>query len=171
LELRSLSRAFDGPSWSVGDRMNVDIRRLTSDDGEVAYEAVARLKISDPDLRAGLAPGHLVSFLTQPQNVLIVATDEGRPVGFVLAYLLDRADRVRKMMLFYEVEVATPYRRRGLGRRMVELLKHVCMEEGVFKMWVHTNRSNVAACNLYRSTGGIAATSGDETSFRYDFQE
>jgi ribosomal protein S18 acetylase RimI-like enzyme len=151
--------------------VNVEIRRLTSDDGEVAYEAIARLKISDPDLRAGLAPGHLVSFLSQRQNVLIVAIDEGRPVGLVLAYLLDRADRLRNMMLFYEIEVATPYRRRGLGRRMVELLKQACTEEGVFKMWVHTNRSNVAACNLYRSTGGIAAASGDEISFQYDFGE
>jgi ribosomal protein S18 acetylase RimI-like enzyme len=149
--------------------VNVKIGRLTPDDAEVAYQAITRLKISDTDLRGALKPGHLVSFLGQRQNVLIVARDEGRPVGFALAYLLDRADRERKMMLFYEIEVKPTYRRRGLGRGMVELLKQICSEEGVFKMWVYTNRSNVAACNLYRLTGGRADASSDDISFQYDF--
>jgi aminoglycoside 3-N-acetyltransferase I len=114
--------------------------------------------------------GHLRSFLARRQNILVVAEDDGAPLGFTLAYLLDRADRNETMMLFYEVGVAESHRRRGIATKMIELLKQVCAGERVFKMWVHTNRSNVAAMALYRSTGGIPDGTGDEISFRYEFE-
>ena len=55
------------------------------------------------------------------------------------------------------------------ARAMVERLKSLCAQQNVFKMWVHTNRSNPAAIALYASTGGTPDSSGDELSFRYDF--
>ena len=147
----------------------MEFKRLQESDAELARLAIGRLKILDPDLRGNLTQHHVRAFLEKPENVLIVATDNELPVGFVLAYLLDRADRDRRMMLFYEIEVSEGHRRRGLARAMVELLKSLCVQQGVFKMWVQTNRSNPAAVGLYESTGGSPNSSGDEISFRYDF--
>ena len=147
----------------------MELKRLQESDAERARLAIGRLKIADPDLRRALTDRHLRRFLQKPENVLIVATDAGGPIGFALAYLLDRADRDRRMMLFYEIEVEVGHRRQGVARAMVDLLKSLCAQQNVFKMWVHTNRSNRAAVALYERTGGTAHSSADEISFRYDF--
>jgi ribosomal protein S18 acetylase RimI-like enzyme len=98
---------------------------------------------------------------------LIVASDEDQPVGYLVAYLLDRIDRDQAMMFFYEISVADSHQRRGVGAAMIRLLKAYCREQGVMKMWVHTNKSNLAAVGLYQSTGGEADASGDEVTFLY----
>lgn len=98
---------------------------------------------------------------------MIVATEEERPLGYLVAYLLDRVDRDQRMMLFYEISVAESHHRRGVGTAMIKRLQAFCRQENVMKMWVHTNKSNVAAVRLYQSTGGEADHSGDEISFLY----
>jgi ribosomal protein S18 acetylase RimI-like enzyme len=148
----------------------LSVRRLHEDDAALAHRAISVLKTTRTKPRASVSAGHLRTFLSRRQNIVIVAEDDGAPLGFMLAYLLDRADRDQTMMLFYEVGVAESHRRRGIGTKMVELLKQLCVGERVFKMWVHTNRSNAAAMALYRSTGGAPDGTGDEISFRYDFE-
>lgn len=143
------------------------IRRLKASDAALARNAIATLKITDSGLRDRLDADYLRRFLSRPENYLIVATEGERAVGYVVAYLLDRADRDQAMMFFYEISVAETHRRRGVGSGMIELLKRFCREQRVMKMWVHTNRSNLAAMALYESTGGKADESGDEVSFLY----
>ena len=101
---------------------------------------------------------YLLRFLSRPENVWIVAVDDGVPVGYLLAYLLDRVDRDQQMMFFYEIGVAESHRRRGVGKRLIGELKSICREADVMKMWVPTGRSNVAATRLYTSTGAVPAT-------------
>jgi len=152
-------------------QVNMVVRRLQANDAVLAQQTLARLKITDSRLLRELDVDYLRSFLQKPENVLVAATEDGLPVGLALAYILDRADRKSRMVLFYEVEVSAAYRRRGVGRAMVSVLKSLCVQQNVFKMWVHTNRSNEAALALYNCTGGTADASGDEISFRYDFGE
>ena len=107
------------------------------------------------------------TFLSRAENVLIVALEHGQPIGYVVAYLLDRVDRDQRMMFFYEIGVAEPHRRRGIGKQLVEQLKSVCRRQDVMKMWVPTGRSNVAATRLYASTGATPFPSGDEVTYAY----
>jgi aminoglycoside 3-N-acetyltransferase I len=145
----------------------MDIRRLDRGDESLAYKAIAALKITESRLRHNLTTDYLHHFLTRPENYLIPATEEGEPVGYLVAYLLDRIDREQAMMFFYEISVAESHRRRGAGAAMINRLKRYCQEQGVMKMWVHTNRSNTGAMRLYESTGGEADASGDEVTFLY----
>jgi ribosomal protein S18 acetylase RimI-like enzyme len=108
------------------------------------------------------------AFLSDPANVLIVAEQEGIPVGFVLGYRLMRCDGDDPMMLLYEIEVCAQYRRAGVGRRLVEALQDRCRDECTSKMWVLTNRANTAAVRLYESTGGVRAERG-AALFEYHF--
>ena len=98
---------------------------------------------------------------------MIVAFDDGVPVGFLLAYLLDRVDRDQQMMFFYEIGVAESHRRRGVGKRLIGEVKSISREADVMKMWVPTGRSNVAATRLYSSTGAVPLPSGDEVTYAY----
>jgi ribosomal protein S18 acetylase RimI-like enzyme len=143
----------------------VIVSRLGPDDAALAVETVRLLKAPDGYPIPSVA--QLSSFLSREENVLIAAVDGGVPVGFVVAYLLDRIDREEPMMLFYEVGVAASHRRRGVGTRLVNKLKSICRVEDVMKMWVPTGRSNVAATRLYPSTGGVASSSEDEVTYTY----
>lgn len=145
----------------------MEIRRLESSDAALARDAIATLKIKDRTLARNLDADYLSYFLSRPENYLIVATDGSMPIGYVVAYLLDRVDRKQAMMFFYEISVAESHQRRGAGAAMIKLLKSFCRKQGVMKMWVHTNRSNLAAVGLYETTGGTADASGDEISFLY----
>ena len=95
---------------------------------------------------------------------------DGVPVGFLLAYLLDRADRDQQMMLLYEIGVTESHRRRGIGTQMITQLKGLCWAQNVMKMWVPTGRSNLAATRLYASTGAIPLPDGDEVTYAYTRQ-
>jgi ribosomal protein S18 acetylase RimI-like enzyme len=143
----------------------MEARRLGADDSDLALETLRLLKA--PEGYPTPAPEYLVRFLSRPDNVLIVATIGGVPVGFLLAYLLDRADRDQQMMFLYEIGVAESHRRRGIGTRMITELKALCWAQNVMKMWVPTGRSNVAATRLYASTGATPLPSGDEVTYAY----
>lgn len=145
----------------------MEVKRLEHSDADLARDAIAILKITDANLSRELNTDYLRHFLSRPENYLIVATEENRPVGYVVAYLLDRVDRVQTMMLLYEISVAESYQRRGVGAAMIKLLKQLCRQQGVMKMWVQTNKSNKAAVRLYESTGAEANASGDEITFLY----
>jgi len=145
----------------------MQVRRLEPTDAALARDAITILKIEDNNLRLHLSIDYLHRFLSRPENYLIVATDDNKPIGYLVAYLLDRVDRDQTMMFFYEISVAQTHYRSGVGRAMIELLKRFCREQEVMKMWVHTNKSNLAAVGLYKTTGGEADESGDEVTFLY----
>ena len=57
-----------------------------------------------------------------------------------------------------EVGVAPSHQRRGIGRKLVELLLERGREFGCQEAWVLTEHANAAARGLYRAAGG---TEGD----------
>jgi ribosomal protein S18 acetylase RimI-like enzyme len=91
-----------------------DIRRLGPEDYATGVDTIARLK--GPNGYPTPSTEYMGKFLSRPDNVLIVATDDGIPVGYTVAYLLDRVDRDQQMMFFYVIGVAESHRRRGIGR-------------------------------------------------------
>jgi len=143
----------------------VTVRRLAPDDSQLGVEAIRLLKA--PDGYPVPSTAYLSDFLSRPENVFIVAIDGSVPVGYIVAYLLDRIDRNQQMMFFYEIGVAESHRRRGIGKRMIGELKAICREADVMKMWVPTGHSNVAATRLYAGTGAAPLPSGDEVTYAY----
>ncbi len=143
----------------------MEVRRLGSDDSQLGVDAIRLLKA--PDGYPIPSASYLLRFLSRPESVLIVASNDGVPVGYLVAYLLDRVDRDQQMMFFYEIGVAESHRRRGVGKRLIGELKSICLEADVMKMWVPTGRSNVAATRLYTSTGAVPLPSGDEVTYAY----
>jgi len=138
--------------------MDLDIRRLADEDAELAVDVLTSLK--DGGRGAPVAnPDGSRAFLQDPRNVLVAALADGEPVGYAIAYVLERADRPSPMILLYEIEVASRHRRRGIGLGLIDRVREIARSEGAYKMWVLTEWENVAARALYRSAGG--AESGD----------
>lgn len=148
-------------------------KRLRVGDEVTAKIAIQKLKDETPsDVRKKLDTEYLREFLSNERNYLLIALSEGQPVGLILAYRLMRVDRDQDMMLFYEIVVDEKNREKGVGALLISELKKICKEERIMKMWVLANRSNIAATELYKKTGGIESAGAGEVSFTYvpDFE-
>lgn len=146
----------------------MDIRRAEPGDEPLASRTIARLKLNAPhQAQQGLRAQAMTDFLANPQNCLIVASDGSAPVGFLLAYMLDRIDSGQTMVFLYEIEVVEAYRRQGIATAMIEQLRAICLEQRAVKLWVQTTRSNPAAIALYRATGARQVSAGEEVVFAY----
>lgn len=141
----------------------MDVRRLGPGDERLAVRTVRAIKQAP----ARIDEEATRRFLAKGENCLIVATIEASPVGFLLAYFLDRIDTERIMAFFYEIEVLPDYRRGGIASAMIDRLKAICVEYGAVKLWVQTTRDNTAAVNLYLTTGATEVEQGDTVSYAY----
>jgi len=138
----------------------IEVKRLKPKDTELAKRAINALKPAPEPDHKNVTADYLRDFLEEDKNILILALEDHSPVGFALAYLLDRVDRNQTMILFYEIIVSPIHRRHGLGTKMVNELKRIGHDLNVMKIWVLTNKSNTAAVGLYESTG--ARQAGDD---------
>ncbi len=131
--------------------------------------AVHRLGADDVALATRLArdlagaervdPAHLAEMLTDPRSIVIAAQVQTEPVGYLVAYSFPSLGGERLAYL-YDIEVALPYRRRGVARAMVSELLSLCRQAGVESIWVGSSLTNRAACELWRATG--AQQDGDQ---------
>jgi GNAT superfamily N-acetyltransferase len=93
-------------------------------------------------------------FLAHPDTLLLVARWDGKAFGFLSAYRLQRFDHRRAEVLLYEIGVEEPFRRRGVGRALVEEAKRWAAGVGADELWVLTEDDNAPARALYAATGG-----------------
>ena len=144
----------------------VEIKRLQPGDERLACHVVARFKTRG---QAKVPPvgDSMRRFLARDDVCLIVASQRGEPVGFLLAYKLPRIECDRDMVLLYEIEVSEPHRHSGIGKRLIADLKLQLESERILKMWVITAESNEAAMRLYRSTGAVRHKDRDIVVFDY----
>jgi ribosomal protein S18 acetylase RimI-like enzyme len=96
-------------------------------------------------------------FLTTDGHHLLVAYEDGEPVGFVSGVETTHPDKGTEMFL-YELAVAEPSRRRGIGRALVDRLAALAKETGCYGMWVVTDHDNAAARATYEGAGAVTET-------------
>ena len=84
----------------------------------------------------------------------VAAFDGDEPVGFAFGYELPRRHGPESVFFVYELGVEEPYRRRGIGRRLMEELL-----AGHEEAFVMTEPGNDAANALYGSLGGTRVDS------------
>lgn len=139
----------------------IEVKRLKPQDAELAQRAINTLKPAQERNNKDVTTDYMRVFLGEGKNILILGLEDRSPVGFALAYLLDRVDRNQTMMLFYEIVVSDHHRGQGLGKKIINELKRIGRDLNVKEIWVLTSKSNSAAVNLYRSTGAKPAGEDD----------
>ncbi|MER5545703.1 GNAT family N-acetyltransferase [Streptomyces sp. NPDC002589] len=135
----------------------MDIRRAAT-----VAEVVAAEHLFDNPARSAWAE----RFLAAAGHHLLLAYSDGGPVGFVSGVETVHPDKGTEMFL-YELAVGEPYRRRGIGRALVERLAALARERGCYGMWVGVDTGNDAALAAYRSAGG--KDDGTCTVLAWDF--
>jgi ribosomal protein S18 acetylase RimI-like enzyme len=108
----------------------------------------------------------IARFLAEATHHIFVAYEDGEPAGFVTGVEMTHPDKGTEMFL-YELAVDERFRRRGVGRALVDALASHARANGCYGMWVLTDRTNIAACGTYASAGGD--DSGDSVMFTWEF--
>ncbi len=137
-----------------------DIKRLTIHDASTVKSLVKAFRSSETDDK------WVEDFLVNQHNYVIACLSGASPIGFLLAYELQRYDK-NGMLYIHEVNVLPQYQRQGIGRRLIEETVKICNERALFKIFLITNKSNTAACSLYNITGAIA-TEDDNIVYWYE---
>ncbi|MEU8788886.1 GNAT family N-acetyltransferase [Streptomyces sp. NPDC048643] len=92
-------------------------------------------------------------FLETQGHHLFLAYEDGEPVGFVSGVETVHPDKGTEMFL-YELAVAEPFRRRGIGRALVRELASLARERDCYGMWVGVDTGNDVALAVYRGADG-----------------
>ena len=98
-------------------------------------------------------------FLTSAGHHALLASIDGNDIGFVTGVEMTHPDKGTEMFV-YELGIAEPARRRGIGKALITALQEVAMQQGCYGMWVATEADNAAALGTYRSAGAEDPTPG-----------
>jgi len=107
-------------------------------------------------------------FLSQPHNWLFACIEDGRILGYVYGFEINRLDDAGNMLYIHALGVLPEYHRQGIGRQMLTSIKALCKLSGICRFFLTAFRSNEAACGLYNAMGG---ETDDEEIVRYFFNQ
>ncbi|MEX2646507.1 MAG: GNAT family N-acetyltransferase [Gaiellaceae bacterium] len=118
--------------------MAVHIRLLGP--GDEAVLALLAAEDPDFDVPGGSVPREPTpepaAYLADPGVLHWVAEEDGRVVGFLLAYVQRRRAGDATQLMLYEIGVREAFRRRGVGRLLVGAMREWMEAHGVRTAWV-----------------------------------
>lgn len=98
-------------------------------------------------------PEHTERFLHDERHHLLIAREGNEIAGFVTGVEMTHPDKGTEMFL-YELAVDDGWRRRGVGRSLVDALATLAQARDCYGMWVLTDADNDAALATYTAAGG-----------------
>ena len=142
------------------------IRRLHINDLEIAKELFLFFQTDDGIAIPRIASSERLEELLADDNFYILATfTDGKFIGGLTAYALKMYKRNTIKIILYEIGVKPKYRRKGVGRKLVENLKTLSAEQNAEEILIPTTDSNTNAKEFYKATGGIL--SADSVTYKY----
>ena len=93
-------------------------------------------------------------FLNDPRHRLVVALDNNLVVGFVSAVIYVHPDKPAPELWINEIGVASSHQRQGIGKALMQAILEEAKKSGCTEAWVLTDRANLPAMAMYKSSGG-----------------
>lgn len=92
-------------------------------------------------------------FLNDPKNWIYACLLNEKIIGFAYGYELNRLDQNGNMLYIHEVGILETYQNKGIGLQLMKDLKDLCKKKGICRMFLITQKHNMAACKLYEKVG------------------
>lgn len=146
--------------------MNLKIKKLNANEIETAKQLILMFGFDDENLSPP-SDEYVRKMLAEDNFHAIIALEDKKLIGGLTAYEMKMFKRETTEMFLYEIEVEEYYRRKGVGKALIEFLKEICIAKGIVEMFVGTEQDNFAARKLYSTTGGKADE--DSVWFNYKF--
>jgi ribosomal protein S18 acetylase RimI-like enzyme len=108
-----------------------------------------------------------LAFIQHPATITYVCMDQGKAVGYCLAYRLPRMDNGSDILQIYHLFVLEEYRRQGIARKLVTHMLEYAKQEQLHYVFLLTGTSFTPARKLYESLGGYNHPEFKETYYWY----
>jgi ribosomal protein S18 acetylase RimI-like enzyme len=103
----------------------------------------------------------LDAFLKEKNTYGYIVKENNYIVGFAYGYVLVRPDG-NKDLYVHSVDILRKYQGRGYGTELMKYIHNHSKNIGCRKMFIVTNKSNLAACKCYEKSGGISDVNGSD---------
>ena len=95
----------------------------------------------------------MMMFLSEKQNVALIAKLEGKIIGLIYGYALTRFDGKAPQFFIYSVDIQPDYQNKGYGSCFVKYAVDWARDNGFYKSFVPTEKDNPRACRVYEKAG------------------
>lgn len=96
---------------------------------------------------------YLKERLGSDEFIALVARADNQIVGGLAAYELKKFEQERSEIYIYDLAVAAPYRRRGIGTALIDRLRHIASARGAYVLFVQADLGDKPAIALYTKLG------------------
>ena len=128
--------------------MSVDLVRLNTANAELLKDIAP--EVFDYEIN----PQYLAAFLGDPRHTMYLAVDDQVVVGMASAVEYFHPDKPPQLWV-NEVGVALSYRKRGIGRQLVQKLVASAKDRGCIYAWLGTSTDNAAAQACFSSVPAV----------------
>jgi aminoglycoside 3-N-acetyltransferase I len=110
---------------------------------------------ADPETYGAEPPSeaYLESLLAKEHVVALVALAGEDVLGGLVAYELDKFERMRREVYIYDLAVAAEHRRRRIATGLIEHLREIAATRGAWVVYVQADYGDNPAIALYEKLG------------------
>ena len=138
-------------------RGNVRLHQLTSADVRLlrALNELFAEAFGDPENYGGDPPSdaYLEALLAKEHVLALAALIGEEVVGGLVGYELDKFERARRELYIYDLAVAERHRRKGIATALINRLREIAANRGVWVAYVQADYSDPPAIALYEKLG------------------
>lgn len=133
------------------------IHTLKADDESLMRDllAVFGKAFADPQTYCGQQPdsAYLSRLLAGDSFIAVAALKDGRVVGGLAAYELQKFEQPRSEIYIYDLAVAEDCRRQGIATALIGGLQRIAAERGAWVIYVQADHGDDPAIALYTKLG------------------
>jgi aminoglycoside 3-N-acetyltransferase I len=120
-----------------------------------ALNALFGRAFSDPETYGAAPPtdAYLETILGKEHVIALVALEGEEVLGGLIAYELDKFERMRREIYIYDLAVAEAQRRKGIATALIERLREIAAERGAWVVYVQADHGDDPAIALYEKLG------------------
>lgn len=139
--------------------MSVEVRQLKSDDIDLMHALLTTFgevfDDADTYIENRPRPGYLRQLLGGESFIALVALKADKVVGGLAAYEFNKFEQERREIHIYDLAVAAEHRRQGIARQLIEKVKRIAAQRGVYLVFVQadTGIEDEPAIALYTKFG------------------
>jgi aminoglycoside 3-N-acetyltransferase I len=137
--------------------MNYTYQQLCAEDVQTLKQLLKVFgeAFGDRDAYQSAVPrdAYLRSLLAKPRFIALVAVASDKVVGGLAAYVLDKFEQERREIYIYDLAVEKQHRRKGIARTLINELRHIARDRGIYVIYVQADKADDAAKALYESLG------------------
>jgi aminoglycoside 3-N-acetyltransferase I len=94
---------------------------------------------------------YIANFLANASNLIWVVEYDGKVVGGLTGYILDKFEQERRELFVYDLAIAVEHQRKGLGKELFRQLQIYAHQHKIYQLFVEADAEDEGAISFYRS--------------------